>query len=516
MSSAESPQVLLEVRDLSKTFVATRALRRVSLRVHSGEVVAIVGQNGSGKSTLIKVLAGFHEADAGGAVLVRGENVPPGGSSTPALHFIHQDLALVPMLTTVENLRLAAGRGSGALRAVRPRREAREARAQLRALDADIDVTVPISQLTPAERAMVAIARALHGWERADNLLVLDEPTASLHQGEVARLFAAVRRVAAAGAGVIFVSHRLDEVEELADRVVVFRDGEVVADVPRGGYSQQELVKAMVGQDVRLEVAKDPQGSTEEVLRLEDLHGPRLAGLSLRVARGEILGISGLIGSGVETLGSVVAGGLARTSGTVAVAGRAIAPGNPRAALRAGLAHAPADRLRRGAVMTMNVRENLTLPLLTPLRGWLGNLRHRAERSEVRRWVADLDVRPKDPELLMTQLSGGNQQKVVLAKWLRAGPDVLWLDEPTQGVDVAAKAAIHELIVAAVRDGAAAVVASTDAKELVALCHRVVVLDQGRVVADVPQAELSEERLVRESMGRLRPVGSRNATEATA
>jgi len=482
---------LLEVRDLSKTFPGVRALDRVSLSVARGEILAVVGQNGSGKSTLVKILAGVYEADPGGEIRAEGE-----------LHFIHQDLGLVPMLSTIENLDI--GRRVGAGRGLLPapvREERRHAEELIARFGADVDVTVPVAQLTPAERAIVAIARALDGWSHPHNVLVLDEPTASLHGDEVDKLFAAVRRVAERGAGVIFISHRLDEVIDLADRVIALRDGRIVADARRGEFDHDALVRMIAGRDVEVAAARPPSATADVVLDVRGVHGVRVAPLDLRIRAGEVVGVAGILGSGREDLASILFGAAPREGGEVRVDGTLLPASDPAAAIAAGMGFIPADRRRQGAVMPMSARENITLPLLSPLRGRLGALGVRAEREDATRWMSAVELVPREPEQRLDLFSGGNQQKAVIAKWLRTTPRVLLLDEPTQGVDVGAKAGIHRLVADAARDGAAVLVSSSETKELVALCDRVLVMRDGEVAAEIAGAALTEARLVRECLG---------------
>ena len=480
---------LLAIERLNKTFPGLQALRDVGFEVQSGEILALVGQNGSGKSTLVKILAGVQDADPGASVSMRGTT-----------HVIHQDLGLIPQLNTVENLDLGRRHGIGAALPTRRREEAEHARELLAQFDAAFDVTLPVAQLTPAERTIVAIARALDGWERPEGLLILDEPTAALHSDEVGRLFTAVRRAAASGAAVIFVSHRLDEVLDLADRVAVLRDGRLVADTPVAGLDHAELVRLIVG------AALEPAGPREDhdagalALRVRGLRGGRVSELDLDLREGEVVGVSGILGSGREHVAALLFGALPHTKGEIAVDGVALADGDPRAAIRAGVAYVPGDRHADGAVMTMRVRENLTLPNLGGLRRRLGWLDARAERRDVGGWLERIALRPAEPERPLELFSGGNQQKVVLAKWLRNDPRVLLLDEPTQGVDVGAKAAIYALLHDATARGAAVLMASSDTAELASVCDRVLVMRDGTVTADVRGAQLTEERLVIEGL----------------
>jgi ribose transport system ATP-binding protein len=494
-------RALLRVAGVSKSFPGTKALTDFSLEVGAGEIVAVVGQNGSGKSTLVKVLAGVYEMDSGTVEVLGTDGSMLGGrAASAALHFIHQDLGLVAGLTAVENL--ALGRRLTA-RSIAPRNggaERRLAEEQIRRFGGDFDVTVPISKLSPPERTIVAIVRALADWGDSNNLLVLDEPTAALQGEEVEVLFRAVRRVAAEGAGVLFISHRLDEVLGLADRVVALRDGLLVADEPIAKVDQAALIRMIVGREMVDRSFAVEGGEGAPLLEVKGLSGGRVGNADLTLRAGEIVGVTGLIGSGREHLSPLIFGGLPRT-GEVRLEGRVMPDGNPRESIDAGLAYVPADRRADGAVMTLTMRENLTLPQLKSLRRGLGWLSSRAELDDVGEWIERTEIRPPDPSRPLEKFSGGNQQKVVIAKSLRTEPRVLLLDEPTQGVDVGAKAAIYELVAGAARDGCAVMVCSSDAKELAALCGRVLVMRDGEIVAQLASDAISESRMVEESTG---------------
>jgi len=285
-----------------------------------------------------------------------------------------------------------------------------------------------VGTLSPAQRAIVAIARALDGWTRPDNVLVLDEPTTALHGDEVQVLFEAIRRIASAGAGVVFISHRLDEVLALADRVVVLRDGLVVADEPTAGLDHDQLVALIVGGAVAELTVLAQDSAAEAVLSVTGLCGPELKDVSLSLQAGEIVGVGGILGSGREQLAATLFGAQQRSAGRVEVAGAELVPGDTVAAIDAGMAFLPADRRRGGAVMELNVRENLTLPLLAPLRRRFGRLDNKAERADTRYWMHTVGLNPPNSEQPLKLFSGGNQQQVVLAKWLRVRPRVLVLD----------------------------------------------------------------------------------------
>jgi ribose transport system ATP-binding protein len=500
---------LLDVRHLSKTFPGLRALDDVSLTVDAGEIAALVGQNGSGKSTLVKVLAGLHDPDPGSEVeLGTAED-----GSQVGLHFIHQDLGLVDGLSTVENLDIDRMHGYRSLLPAPRKQERQHARQLIAGFGASFDVTRPISELSAAERTIIAIARAFDGWQQPSNVLVLDEPTASLHGDEVQKLFAAVREVAARGAGVIFISHRLDEVVELADRVVVLRDGHLIANVARGEFDHDELVRLIAGAITAADTEHGRPDHSDSVLRARGVRGETLQGVDVDIHSGEVVGLTGVLGSGREELASILFGCSAGDVDELVVDDRQVRSRNPRRSIAMGMAYVPGDRHRQGAVMTMSARENMTLPRMKPLRRVLGWLDGGAERDEVQTWFERVKVQPPDPERTLALFSGGNQQKVVLAKWLRNEPKVLLMDEPTQGVDVGAKAGIFELIAAAAAAGAGVLISSSDAKELALICDRVLVMRDGELAAEVNKPDLSEARLVSAALGRARTNGSRVDTD---
>jgi ABC-type sugar transport system ATPase subunit len=507
IATAEPP--LLEVRDLSMSFPGVRALDGVSLDVTAGQILGLVGHNGSGKSTLVKVLAGLHTPDPGSQIKLGNGD----GGSAVELHFIHQDLGLVETLSTVENLDLGRRYGHRSVLPSQRRQERQRAEALIAGFGAGFDVERPVGELSAAERTIVAIARALDGWEHPRNVLVLDEPTASLHGDEVQKLFVAIHEVAQRGAGVVFVSHRLDEVVAACDRVVVLRDGRLIADAVRGQFDHDELVRLIAGAVTSSHVERDAPERGDVVLRVRGLRGTTIRSLDLDVRAGEVVGVSGVLGSGRDELASILFGHGAGEVTELRVAGRQMTDLSPGAAIAAGMAYVPADRHRHGGVMTFSVRENVTLPRLRPLRGMLGRIDRRAERADVQRWIERVDVRPPDPERPFRLLSGGNQQKVVLAKWLRNSPTVLLLDEPTQGVDVGAKVAIFDLIERAAVAGAAVLVMSSDEKELALMCDRVLVLRDGELAAEVDGAELNEAHLIAAVLARRATHESQSETE---
>ncbi|MDQ6523966.1 sugar ABC transporter ATP-binding protein [Nocardioides sp. LHD-245] len=500
MSSPDaSGRVVLHIESLSKTFPAQKALDDVDLELRSGEVHCLLGQNGSGKSTLIKILAGYHAPDPGSAAVLDGRSVVL-GSPTIRDHgvaFIHQDLGLVPDLDVVDNLALGnryAGRWW-----VSERTERTAATRLLDRFDLDLDPAAPLSAATPGEQTMVAIVRAVAGADTAPAVLVLDEPTASLPQHQVEQLFGLVRRLRDQGTAVLYVTHRLREVFDIGDRVTVLRDGRRIATRPVADVTSDGLVELIIGRRPTAFAPSVPTASVDVLLRADEVVGEQVDDFSIDVRAGEIVGITGLIGSGYDQVLGIVYGARPRTSGEVEVAGRRLDPGRPDRAIASGVAYAPADRKRLSTIQSWTIGENLTLPRLPsagPAR-WLGQ---RRERREVEPWLKRLDVVPDDPDRLLSLLSGGNQQKVVLARWLRVDAQVLLLDEPTGGVDAGAKASIYRALAEIASQGRAVVLSSSDAEELCAVCDRVLIMRNGAVTSVLDKDELSVARIVSETI----------------
>ena len=505
IASAPRTAPLLAIDGLSKTYPGQVALANANLVVRHGEVHAIVGQNGSGKSTLIKLLGGYVKADRGSRVMFGGEPIDLWSASPEQrrrIRIVHQDLGLVPTLSTIENLGLGRGWSTGFGAHIQWSSEAARAQADLLRFGLAPDVRQPVSTLSAAERAAVAIVRALRDWRTDEpGLLILDEPTASLNRNEVDALFREVKRIAAEGSGVIFVSHILDEVLQLADRVTVLRDGRVVASgIPATDLTQDSLVEFIVGRSIgTLYAPRETKAFTDPVLDVEAVSGITLRGLTLRAHRGEVVGVAGLVGSGRDELCGCIFGATPRFAGKVLVNKHKVFA-TPRDAVRAGIAFVPADRKSLGLIPEDRLVEHIPLPRYGPLQS-RGRLLHRAVKSEVTDWVQRLDVQPPTIGRRMEKFSGGNQQKAVLARWLRTEPKVLLLDEPTQGVDVGAKSSIYRTIAEVVATGVAVVLSSSDAEELVNTCDRVLVFRGGMLAAELTGHELTEERVVAETLG---------------
>ena len=502
---------VLEVEGVSKTFTRTKALSRVSMSIDAGEVHALLGQNGSGKSTLIKILSGYHQPDPGGGIRIEGQELPfqsPVGSYRLGCRFVQQDLGLVPTLSVIDNMSLGSGFPT-TFGTVREKASRRQAQEDLAKLSLDIDPKALVSTLSASERTGVAIARALReDPEYPACLLVLDEPTATLPVDEVDHLLDRVAAISATGVGVLYVTHHLGEVFRVANKVSVFRDGIVVGAGPVSNFDHAAIVTLLAGEELiseetearRQKAARAAARNHETVFEVEGLRAGALAGVSFSVERGEIVGIAGLAGSGRDSILGASYGALPRTAGEVRIAGTPVPPNRPDLAIGRGVAYVAPDRKIGGGVMTMSARENLTLPNLKPF--WKGGiLRRKPETSATKEWFERLSVRPANAiDDSLGIFSGGNQQKILFGKWLSQKPLVFLLDEPTQGVDVGAKADLHRELVTAATEGAAVIVSSSDLEELADLCDRVIVIVDGKISSVLEGAELTEGSITRSFM----------------
>jgi ABC-type sugar transport system ATPase subunit len=493
-AAAPRPGALLTLSGVTKRFPGVLALDAVDLEAHPGRVHALVGENGAGKSTLLRIVAGAERPD-GGAVTYAGIPVSfgaPRDALRAGITVIYQELSLVPQLGADANIFL----GMEPARHGLLDRGATTARAAdaLRTLGASFDPRVPARDLSVAEQQLVELARAL---ARDARLIALDEPTAALSGLEAERLFTQIRRLCDRGIAVIFVSHRLEEVRRLADEITVLRDGRRVFAGPAARVDDAALIRHMVGRDVEYaRVAPAGRPASETLLEVRGL-GRRgaFAGVSFTLRRGEILGLAGLVGAGRTEVARCVAGADPCDDGEMTLAGARFAPASPRQAIERGVVYLPEDRKTQGLVLGLKVRENVTLATLARF-SRLGLIRRRAERAAAERQVAAVELRPPDTERPASTLSGGNQQKLVLAKWLLAQADVLLFDEPTRGVDVATKAELHRIIRSLADAGRAVLVISSELPEILALADRIVVMREGHVAGELAGAAATAERVL--------------------
>jgi len=498
--SLDSDQPVLEVRGVSKRFPGVLALDKVSLSLGKGEIVAVLGENGAGKSTLMKILAGVQRADSGQVQMdgadVRIHSVEDALNHGVAL--IHQELNLADNLDVGANIFLGREpRRMGGL--IDKRRIEAEASNYLKQVGLDIDPNLLVSRLTIGRQQMVEIAKALSVDAR---VLIMDEPTSSLSQSEADQLFIVIKELARRGVSIVYISHRLGEVKTLADRVVVLRDGKNAGELQRDEISHDTMVHLMVGRDVSQFYPHEPHEPGEKVLEVRDLATPAhpTQRLSFSLRQGEIVGVSGLVGAGRTELLQTLFGVTPALSGQVLVDSKECQIKSPIEAIEAGLALVPEDRKQQGLILDMAIRENLSLATLVRDQK-NGFLNHAKELEISAKMVKDLNVKTPSDEQIVRLLSGGNQQKVVLGKWLAQNPKILLLDEPTRGIDVGAKAEIYALMETLVKTGVAILFVSSEMEEILGMSDRTLVMHEGRITGELQRSELSEEAVMRLATG---------------
>ncbi len=497
-----SAPAVLTVRGMSKTFAGRQVLRQVDLDVLPGEIHGLVGQNGSGKSTLIKILAGFYAPDPGATLTIAGNPIPlpliPRESDKLGLSFVHQDLGLAPTMTVLENLRVGHYE-TAALWRMRWRKERNRVRELLAQFHAGhISPDALVLTLPAVDRAMVAIVRALDRiGEHKRGVLVLDEPTVYLPRDGTERLFRTLRQVTEAGYGVIFVTHRLEEVRAVTERVTVLRDGTRVDTARTGDMSERDLLERILGRTLGQLYPSPHDVQGERLMEAQISAADGMADFHVDLRRGEVVGLTGLLGMGQDQVPYVLFGATRDARGHLRMGSRNydLAALSPRTAIGARLALLPADRLQSGSAQEASVLENVTLPTLDRYFSG-GRLHHQNERRSVRQLLDTFQVMPPDPDKRFAELSGGNQQKALVGKWFQLNPLVLLLHEPTQGVDVGARKQIFERIRDFAEAGGAVLIASVEYEDLAHLCDRVFVFRHGRAVSELRKPNLSEDLIV--------------------
>lgn len=491
---------ILQLRNITKSFQAIRALKGVSFSLNRGEVHAILGENGAGKSTLIKVITGAHRPD-GGTISVEGkefQHLTPSSARDLGIAAIYQQPALFPDLTVAENtaLGLEASKRPFFLNWKNRRERTLEL---LKRVGAAIDPETEVRKLSMPEQQLVEIARSLGAGAK---ILIMDEPTASLTQKEVHLLYAVVRDLRAQGVGIIYISHRMEEIFALADRVTVLRDGESIATRPSAGIDEASLIKLMVGREVSAIYPPSESKPADHVLSVEGL-GCKASGVNnvnLNVRAGEVVGLAGLVGAGRTELARVLFGITPADSGTISLNGRNVTIQSPRQAVNNGIAYVPEDRRKHGVILEMPIAANITMsihPTLFP-GSWL---RFNAERELATSFIRDLAVKTPSPDLPGGALSGGNQQKVSLARWLATEPKLLILDEPTQGVDVGAKSEIHKIIRRLTAQGLGVLMISSDLPEILGMSDRIAVMHGGTIVEEFAGHEATAQDVMVAALG---------------
>ncbi len=503
IADAGSDPAGVEMTGISKVFGGIRALDDVSFSVRPGEVHALVGENGAGKSTLMKILAGAHQATTG-EIRIGGQPVAihsPHASRVLGIGIIYQELALAPDLTVAENIFLGELPHLVNARQLRAR-----ATALLDDLGFAIDAGAMVGDLPLAFQQAVEIAKAM---SRKVRILILDEPTAVLAPPEVERLLAVVKGLARRGVSVVYISHRLDEIFRIADQITVLKDGRTVGTYPVSGMDEHRLVSLMVGREASQLFPKVARSRGAELLRVEGLSASGLVkDVSFSLHAGEVLGIAGLVGSGRTELARAIFGADQAEGGTVTMAGRRVTIRTPRQGVAAGIGLVPEDRKGQGLVLPMPIRHNVTLTILARFTNLFGVVRRGAERAAVDDIARRTTIRARNLDPPVSSLSGGNQQKVVLAKWLDAGCKIIILDEPTRGVDVGARAEIYQLIENLAANGLGVIVISSDLLEVIGASDRILVMSGGQISGSLPRNEFSEARIMQLALRSVAHVGN--------
>ena len=492
---------------VSKTFGLSRALDNVNLMIKPGEIHGLLGQNGCGKSTLIKILAGFHQPDRGGSLHIGGHRVrlplEPGEYNQYGMSFVHQDLGMISSLTVFENLRIKQITSKHLH--INWAMERKRSRQILNRYNLVIDLDAPVDSLGQVEKAMLAIVRAVDDIQsnakaKGSGLLILDEPTVFLPQTEVDKLFALIREVAAEGISVLFVSHDLDEVMEITDAVTVLRDGKNSGEAVTEQITKDRIIEMILGKN--LTAYEMTQGEirtavSRDSIRFEEIKGEILKGVNFDVRPGEVVGLTGLVGSGFGELPYVLVGTNKQRSGRIVMENRDIKleSFSPQKAVRDKIALIPADRPNKGGIRDLQVEENLMMQVHYKHRPW--NLKKKRMYKESVNLIRQYEVHPDDPNMQFGQLSGGNQQKVLLAKWLQDDPRLLILHEPTQGVDIGARQQVFKNIDNAAKKGTAVLCASSDYEQLAQICDRVLIFVKGRIIKELKGIEITKERITR-------------------
>jgi simple sugar transport system ATP-binding protein len=496
MRTEQTTEPFLSLSNVSKRFGGTHALRPLDWSVMPGEVHCLCGENGSGKSTLIKIIAGVHQPEAGSLISIDGgapERLTPNRAKALGIQVIYQDLSLFPNLTVLENIAIDLEL-DGMFGIARKRRMRQAAKEAIARIDANLSLEAAVSSLNVAQRQLVAICRGLAVNAR---LLFMDEPTASLTRHEVGMLLKVVERLKSMGVAVVFVSHRLEEVAEIADRITVLRDGSHIGTYPAAEVDHDRLVELMTGNRISHEITAVPTTGRQEVLSVRGLsrHG-EFRDVSFDLHKGEILGITGLLGSGRTELALALFGMNRAEAGEVLIEGSPVRLRSNQDAIKAGIAYLSEDRLGLGLNLRQSIRDNIAVSVLDRMKGSGLTVTSKSIRELAARWIGSLDIKTKNPEAAVTTLSGGNQQRVVLAKWLATNPKILILDSPTVGVDIKNKQGMYQAIRDLAREGMSIIMISDEISEVYFNCDRVLHMREGRIADSFVPGDASEQSIV--------------------
>lgn len=486
----------LEITNVSKTFPGVKALSNVRFDIRPGEVHALVGENGAGKSTLIKILSGFQQPDVGAKIMIDGKETKLNGvmdAIKQGISVIYQDFSLFANLTVAENIGIneIIEKNSPVLNWKEINERAKKA---LAFLGADINPREIVENLSVAKQQMVAIASAV---AQDAKMIIMDEPTSALSRGEVEHLYEIIDTLKSRNIAIMFVSHKMEELFHVADRFTVFRDGQYVKTINKDEVTEADLVALMVGRKVEIKSYANLEKKGEVALQIKGLSKKgNFKNINLEVHKGEVVGITGLVGAGRSEMAQAVFGINPPDSGEIYVEGKQVHIKSPSEALGYGIAYIPESRQTQGLILQKTVESNITLPMLKKFKNKAGIIDRKKQRESVDKWVEMLDVRPNDPDMLAMQLSGGNQQKVVLAKWISTEAKILIIDEPTNGVDIGAKAEIHQIIRKLASEGTAVIVISSELPEILSVSDRVVVMRKGHIAGEFTNEGLTQEAIM--------------------
>jgi ribose transport system ATP-binding protein len=492
-------EVLVQMKNISKNFIGTKALSDINFELKSGEVHALMGENGAGKSTLMKILAGIHNPDEG-KIYIRGKEVDienPSAAQDLGIAFIHQELSIVPFLTVAENLALG-NEPQTRFRSLDRKKIREDAVRKIARVRAPIDPSELMGNLTIGSQQIVEIARAI---SMNAQILILDEPTAALSSFESQLLFELIAEIRDSGAGLIYISHRMEEVWNLSDRITVFRDGHLIATSKKHELSPEQIVKQMIGRDIVDLYVRGNRKPKEIVLKVENLgDGLNIGPVNFEVKAGEVLGLYGLIGAGRTEITQLVMGANKIATGSVYISGKLVEINSPADAIMCGIASVPEDRKIQGLFSLMSLSDNIIISNLVDF-ARAGILPLREISRAVKKQFENLSIRASSIEQLVSELSGGNQQKVLLARGLQTNPKILILDEPTRGVDIGAKSEIYKIINSLAESGTAVLMVSSDLPEVLGMSDRILVIREGKVVKEFSTEEASEENVILFSTG---------------
>ncbi|MDR0310201.1 MAG: sugar ABC transporter ATP-binding protein [Acidobacteriota bacterium] len=491
--------VLLSMRNISKSFSGVTVVDNVNLELKAGEVLSLVGENGAGKSTLIKILSGAYKMDHG-EICINGEKQAihsPADAIKKGVTVIYQELNICGTLSIAENMYIGHIPTKFPFKMVDRAELKKRCSEIMTQLNLNYNPNTPIAKLSIAGKQIVEIAKAL---THKTKVLVMDEPTAALNDQEVRLLFDIVRRVKSMGTGIIFISHRLDEIFEIADKVMIMRDGKSVHFGKTGDIDKGGIIRHMVGREIVEERLKTWKGTDEEVFRVENLSTKYVRDIGFNVCAGEIVGLFGLMGSGRTEIVKTIFGAHPKRSGDITVLGKPVHIKKPSDAKKAGIAYIPNDRKQEGLLLIKSVKDNISITVLRQILGSLG-INKKTEIRLAEKWIQALNIKAKSPYQEVHNLSGGNQQKIVMAKWFAAGPKVLILNEPTRGVDVGAKREIYNIILDLCKQGLAVLMVSSDLPEILSMADRVVVIHEGRKTGEVSGEDITQKNLMTRAVG---------------